>query len=325
MKINYNEDTEIQLPRKQLYLYGYENYFNSFIKNYEKNKLPNSILLSGLKGLGKATFAYHFANYLLSQKEEGEYSVKTFSINENNISYKLLNANTHPNFFLIESNFQERDIKIEQIRKLINFLNKTSYKKNLKIVMIDNAEYLNLNSSNALLKSIEEPQDNTFFFIIHNSASKILDTIKSRCREFKFSFTLMQKKNILTKIINQYRNEFQTNSIMEDFYFDSPGNLFKYFLSLDKANINIKENLLNCIIHFIDQYKTNKSLETLTFISLFIQKFYNELCLNNKENLNNCIINQSQILRQINNIKKFNLDEKNVFIWVKNILHNEKK
>ncbi len=325
MKINYNEDTEIQLPRKQLYLYGYENYFNSFIKNYEKNKLPNSILLSGLKGLGKATFAYHFANYLLSQKEEGEYSVKTFSINGNNISYKLLNANTHPNFFLIESNFQERDIKIEQIRKLINFLNKTSYKKNLKIVMIDNAEYLNLNSSNALLKSIEEPQDNTFFFIIHNSASKILDTIKSRCREFKFSFTLMQKKNILTKIINQYRNEFQTNSIMEDFYFDSPGNLFKYFLSLDKANINIKENLLNCIIHFIDQYKTNKSLETLTFISLFIQKFYNELCLNNKENLNNCIINQSQILRQINNIKIFNLDEKNVFIWVKNILQNEKK
>ena len=67
-------------------------------------------------------------------------------------------------FFLIENNFQERDIKIEQVRNLINFLNKTSYKKNLKIIMIDNAEYLNLNSSNALLKSIEEPQDNTFFF-----------------------------------------------------------------------------------------------------------------------------------------------------------------
>ena len=325
MKINYNEDTEIQLPRKQLYLYGYENYFNSFIKNYEKNKLSNSILLSGLKGLGKATFAYHFANYLLSQKEEGEYSVKTFSINENNISYKLLNANTHPNFFLIESNFQEKDIKIEQIRKLINFLNKTSYKKNLKIVMIDNAEYLNLNSSNALLKSIEEPQDNTFFFIIHNSASKILDTIKSRCREFKFSFNIMQKKNILTKIINLYRNEFQTNSIMEDFYFDSPGNLLKYFLSLDKANINIKENLLNCIIHFMEEYKANKSLETLTFITLFIQKFYNELCLKDNKNYNYYIANQSQLLRQINNIKKFNLDEKNVFIWVKNILHNEKK
>ena len=325
MKINYNDDVETQLPRKQLYLYGYENYFNSFIELYEKNKLPNSILLSGPKGLGKATFSYHYINYLLSQKEEEKYSVKTSSINENNISYKLLNANIHPNFFLIENNFQERDIKIEQVRNLINFLNKTSYKKNLKIIMIDNAEYLNLNSSNALLKSIEEPQDNTFFFIIHNSASKILDTIKSRCREFKFSFTLMQKKSILTKIIAQYRNEFQTNSIMEDFYFDSPGNLVKYFLSLDKVNINIKKNLLNCIIHFIDQYKTNKSLETLTFISLFVQKFYNELCLSNNKNLNNYIINQSQILRQINNIKKFNLDEKNVFIWVKNILHNEKK
>ncbi len=217
MKTNHNEDVEILSPRKQLYLYGYENYFNSFIKLYEKNKLPNSILLSGPKGLGKATFAYHFANYLLSQKEEKEYSVKTSSIRENNISYKLINANTHTNFFLIESNFQGSDIKIEQIRNLVNFLNKSTYKKNLKIVMIDNSEYLNLNSSNALLKSIEEPQSNTFFFIIHNSALKILDTIKSRCCEFKFSFTLTQKKNILTKIIDQYRNEFQTNSIIEDF------------------------------------------------------------------------------------------------------------
>ncbi len=165
MKINYNDDVETQLPRKQLYLYGYGNYFNSFIELYEKNKLPNSILLSGPKGLGKATFSYHYINYLLSQKEEEKYSVKTSSINENNISYKLLNANIHPNFFLIENNFQERDIKIEQVRNLINFLNKTSYKKNLKIIMIDNAEYLNLNSSNALLKSIEEPQDNTFFLL----------------------------------------------------------------------------------------------------------------------------------------------------------------
>ena len=325
MKTKHNKDVEICSPRKQLYLYGYENYFNSFMKLYEKNKFPNSILLSGPKGLGKATFAYHFANYLLSQKEEGEYSVKTSSINGNNISYKLINANTHPNFFLIESNFQGSDIKIEQIRNLVNFLNKTSYKKNLKIVMIDNSEYLNLNSSNALLKSIEEPPSNTFFFIIHNSALKILDTIKSRCCEFKISFTLTQKKNILTKIIDQYGNEFQTNSIIEDFYFDTPGNLIKYFLSLDKANINIKENLLNCIIHFIDQYKANKSLETLTFITLFVQKFYNELCLNNNKNLNNYIINQSQILRQINYLKKFHLDEKNVFIWVKNILQNEKK
>ena len=99
--------------------------------------------------------------------------------------------------------------------------------------MIDNAENLNLNSSNALLKAIEEPQNNTFFFIIHNSSSKILDTVKSRCTEFKFFFTTSKKKNIFANIIKQYKNEFVINEIIENYYFDTPGNLIKYFLTLD--------------------------------------------------------------------------------------------
>ena len=57
------------------------------------------------------------------------------------------------------------------------------------IVFLDNVEYLNLNSSNALLKGLEEPSQNTFFFIIHDNSSFILDTIKSRCVQFKFNFT----------------------------------------------------------------------------------------------------------------------------------------
>ena len=78
--------------------------------------------------------------------------------------------------------------------------------KDLKIVFIDNAEYLNLNSSNSLLKSLEEPSRNTFFFIIYNDASSIIDTIKSRCIQFKFHFIFIEKKRIflikLSKVIN---------------------------------------------------------------------------------------------------------------------------
>ena len=98
MKTTY-EDIEIVAPKNQLRLFGYEDYFNSFIKLFEKKEMPNSILLSGLKGLGKATFAYHIINYLLSKGEERKYSVKDFVINETNLSYKLLSTNVHPNFF----------------------------------------------------------------------------------------------------------------------------------------------------------------------------------------------------------------------------------
>ena len=61
--INNSENLKIVLSKNQLRLYGYEDYFASFVDLYRKNKLPNTILLSGPKGLGKATFAYHFINY----------------------------------------------------------------------------------------------------------------------------------------------------------------------------------------------------------------------------------------------------------------------
>ena len=320
-----NENIEIISPKNQLRLFGFDDYFNFFIELYEKKKLPNSILLSGSKGLGKSTFAYHIINYLLSKNEEKKYSIKDFSIDKNNLSYRLLSSNIHTNFFLIENNVLEKDIKIEQARNLVKFLNKSTYARNLKIVMIDNAENLNLNSSNALLKAIEEPKDNTFFFIINNSASNIFDTIKSRCSEFKFFLSISEKKTIFSNIIKQYKKEFAINTILENYYFDTPGNLVKYFLSLDKANISITENTLKCIFHFIENYKNEKNPEILSFLSLFIEKFYQELCLNNNKNLNSYFLNQSRILKQMHEMKKFNLNEKNIFILIKSILQNEAK
>ncbi|HJO77668.1 MAG TPA: AAA family ATPase [Pelagibacteraceae bacterium] len=320
-----SEDVKIVPAKNQLRLFGFKNYFNSFIKLYEKKKMPNSILLSGSKGLGKSTFAYHIINYLLSKNEERKYSIENFAIDETNLSYRLLNTYTHPNFFLIENNLLERDIKIEQVRNLLKFLSKSTYTRNLKIIMIDNAENLNLNSANALLKALEEVQNNTFFFIIHNSASKILDTIRSRCTEFKFFFTISEKKTIFESIIKQYKNEFKLNQLVENLYYDTPGNLIKYFLTLDDANINLTGDKLPCILYFIEKYKNEKNLETLTFLCFFICKFYNDLCLCNNNKVSSYLYNLSKILKQIDDMKKFNLNEKNILIWIKDILSHEAK
>ena len=189
------ENLEILSPKKQLQLFGYDDYFNSFIKLFNKNKLPNTILLSGLKGSGKATFTYHFINYLFSYREQDKYSVSNFTISSDNKSYKRLCNNIHPNFFLLENTFSNAYIKIEQVRKLLGFLNKSILSKNLRIVLIDSAEYLNINSSNALLKSLEEPSNNTFFFLIYNNTKYILKTIKTRCLEYKIHFSINEKKN----------------------------------------------------------------------------------------------------------------------------------
>ena len=131
---NSSENYEILSPKNQLQLFGYEYYFDTFSKLYKENKLPQTILLSGSKGSGKATFAYHFINYLLSHKEKNRYLLESFTINPKNRSYIEVCNNTHPNFFLLENSSDEENIKIDNVRKLINFLNKSTFYSDIKIV-----------------------------------------------------------------------------------------------------------------------------------------------------------------------------------------------
>ena len=125
--------------------------------------------------------------------------------------------------------------------------------------------------------------------------------------------------------MKKYKKEFEISEILEDYYFDTPGNLVKYFLALSKANINISQNTLKCIFYFIEKYKNDKNPETLSFLTLFIEKFYNELCLNNNKNKNSYFSNQSKILKQLDNMKRFNLNEKNVLFWMKDVLSYDAK
>ena len=290
---------KILQPKNQTFLYGFNNYFNLFVKLFKKKRLPNTILLSGPKGSGKSTFIYHFANFLLSINENNKYSIKDYSINKNNRSYNLVNSNTHTNFFSLENNSSNKEIKVDQVRNLLNFLNKSTYSKDLKIVLIDSSENLNINSSNALLKAIEEPENNTFFFIIQNNSLKILETIKSRCAEFKIFHNFLEKKDIFNNIINQYKEGSINHDFIENLYFDSPGNLLKYSLILKKENSNvIKNDILNFINTLMELYKKEKNLETLNFINLFINKFYNELCYGTN-NISKLLLNYTKIFNYI--------------------------
>ena len=323
--MNSSKKIEIIEPRNQLNLYGYDNYFHSFKNLHEKNKLPSVILLSGPKGLGKSTFAYHFINFILSHGEENEYSLKNFKINTDNPTFRLIQNGTHPNFFLLKNIFPGENIKIDQTRNLLKYLNKTTYSKGTKIVLLDNAEYLNLNASNALLKSLEEPSENTTFFIIHNDSSKILDTIKSRCTEFNFFFSTLDKKNIFNKISENYQLDFNDVNLDRFLYFDTPGNFLKYLIILKDSNLDISKDHLSCILFFMELYRSEKNPELLNFITLFIENFYNELSLNNSTNINHYYNNRNKILYLISDMNKFHLNKKDLLFTIDNILKDERR
>ena len=89
-------------PKLQTKLYGLNYCLNSLIKLFDKKNLSNKILLSGPKGIGKSTLAYHFINYVFSRDEEFSYNLENYSISTKNKSFKLVENLSHPNFYHID-------------------------------------------------------------------------------------------------------------------------------------------------------------------------------------------------------------------------------
>ena len=153
-----------QKPILQTKLFGLRVYLNEFVRLYDNDKLPNKILLTGQKGLGKATLAFHFINHILSKNEKYNYDLDNLEINPKNFSYVTLINKSNPNIILIDINDDKKNIDISQIRKLISNLHKYSFNDKPRFVLIDNIDSLSTNSINALLKVLEEPAKNVFFF-----------------------------------------------------------------------------------------------------------------------------------------------------------------
>jgi len=139
-------------PSENRQLFGMNDYFYEITKLYNEKKMPNTILLSGKKGLGKSTLAYHIINYILSLNEDYKYDVGKLNINKENKSYKLIQNNSHPNFFLIDLIDDKKSIDIAQVREMITYTNKSSFNNMHRFILIDKIENLNKNSVNALLK-----------------------------------------------------------------------------------------------------------------------------------------------------------------------------
>ncbi len=116
-------------PSTQTILFEHKEIFNQLSKLYKNNNLPNKILLSGEKGIGKSTLAYHLINFVLSENEDHPYDYENNKINSDNKSYKLIQNKSNPNFYLIDVLEDKKNIDINQIRELIINLNKSSFNK----------------------------------------------------------------------------------------------------------------------------------------------------------------------------------------------------
>ena len=296
-------------PINQTKLYGLGKYLINLIRLFEKGNYPNKILLSGPKGIGKSTLAFHFVNYVLTINENFKYDIENFSINNNSPEFKTIKNKSNTNLIIIDVNDGKKLIDIDQIRNLITKLNKSSFNNKPRFVLIDNINLLNINSINALLKILEEPNKNINFILIHNN-KKILPTLLSRCINFKINLENKDYLKILNKILNNDLNNLLNDDIIN--YYFTPGELYylvKFSLenNYDLSKLDLK-NLLKILIKD-GHYKKNDLNDDIIYnlIEFYLRKLNTPFSK---------LVNEKYIyfVKRISDTKTYNLDKESLFM-----------
>ncbi len=282
---------------------------------FKKEKLPNKILITGKEGIGKTTFANHLINYIFSINEDFKYNYKEKIINTSNKSFKMIKNHVHPNYFKISVSEGKKNIEIEQIREMIKFVNKSSFNNYKRIILIENVEMLNQFSSNALLKSLEEPNNGIIFILLHNNQKKCLETIKSRCIEYR----IFLNKKYSAEIVDYYFEENifnQISSVFKNFYV-SPSSIIKLVIFCNEQKLNYENLSINELLKF---YFENTIYVKNSIINDDI-KYYLELFFYNKiKSFRNIDIVEmyNYFNKKFNFINQFNLDKESFFIEFNN-------
>jgi len=239
----------------QRFLYGHDILFKNLTSLFKKNKLPKKIIFNGSNGIGKATFVYHLINFILSYKEEDIYDLNAKEIIENNKSYLDLINNINFNFKHLKVDDFKKIISIEETREIINFFNKSSINNKPKIFFLEGAENLNKNSSNSILKILEELPDNNYFFISYLENKFLLETIKSRCFNCRLFVNSKENSFIKEKLMTQFKTN---NTIIKNL---TPG-------------INLKINIL---FKELNIYEKDFSTKILTMQNFYLEEKYNKI------------------------------------------------
>ncbi len=299
-------------PINQTKLFGHKEIFNELTNLFIKKKLPNKILLSGQKGIGKCTLAYHLINYFLSYNEENPYDSKRMEINSENKSFRLTLNKTNPNLSLIDVSSEKRNIEIDQIRTLISNFNKSSFNLKPRFILIDNIEYLNNKSINALLKFLEEPSTNTFFILIYNN-TKILPTLISRCLIFKIYLTHNQSLEISNKILNKEALTRVNKDLIN--YYITPGKIYNLIKFSEEYDIDLSETDLKDFLNKLINERYYKKDTTIKFMIYEFVEFFLR-----KKNLFDFY---SFFLKKISDTKTYNLDEETLLMEFQSKILNE--
>lgn len=179
-------------PRNTPDLLGHAQAEREFLDAWNSGRLAHAWLLTGPKGIGKATLAYRIARFVLAGGGEGGglfgERPQTLAIAADHPVVQQVSAQGHRDLKVVERGFVDdkkgklrSEIVIDDVRKVGDLFHQTA-DSGWRVVLIDAADEMNRNAANAVLKILEEPPRNALILLVAHSPGRLLPTIRSRCR-----------------------------------------------------------------------------------------------------------------------------------------------
>lgn len=179
-------------PWRAQRLLGHDAAERTMLAAHGSGRLHHAWLISGPRGIGKATLAWRFARFLLCGQQQGGLfgggMPDSLDVPADATGRSLIEARSHPDLFHLrrtlnpDSGRMRAEIAVDDVRELGAFMHMTPAMGQWRVAVVDSADEMNRNSANAVLKILEEPPPNALLLIVSHAPGRLLPTIRSRCR-----------------------------------------------------------------------------------------------------------------------------------------------
>jgi DNA polymerase-3 subunit delta' len=200
-------DSPVPAPRDTADLLGHAAAERQLLGAWRSGRLPHAWLIGGIPGIGKATLAYRFARFALTQGQSSQGRLtqggagqggglfgapppsESLHVDPSHPVYRRIAASGHADLLTVERPFDEKrgrfksDIPVDEVRRIAPFLHLTAAEGGWRVVVVDGAERMNPAGQNAILKILEEPPKGALLLLVTENPGGLLPTIRSRCRK----------------------------------------------------------------------------------------------------------------------------------------------
>jgi len=197
-------------PRDAQRLFGHREAESQFLKAYQSGRMPHAWLLAGPEGIGKASFAWRAARFILENPDFQTDRVNEASTLDSDFlspTGRRISAMSHGSLISVRREIDAgkksvpTEIRVDQIRHMIEFFGSTASEDGWRIAIVDPLDELNRSGANALLKLVEEPPQRALILMVTHAIGRLLPTIRSRCRVLHFR--PLSQSNLISALMDQ--------------------------------------------------------------------------------------------------------------------------